>query len=165
MLLENLCKIILCIGVLGLYVFNNFWIWKIILLVNIDIYFKLRVKSVWVFEVVVSVIRVINLKVNKCKDILCIGIKLCKKYKIFDIFYDVFIFGLFGFKLKYFFINFGSNNGFLIYKILKYGKVLINIDLWVFIIEYEILLFIKEIKNFIIIFLEVEKGLVFYLEY
>lgn len=96
-------------------------------------YLKSWAKRFWALEAVVSAIRVINLKINKRKDISCTSIKLHKKkHKTFDTSYGAVTLGRLGFKLKYPFIYFGSNNGSLTHKTPKYGKVLINIDLWVF---------------------------------
>lgn len=92
-------------------------------------------------------------------------IVIAQKHKTFATSHDVLTFGLLGFKSKYPFINFGSNNGSLTNKTPTYGKVLNNIELSVFTTEYETLLLIKEIKNFTTISSEAEKRLVFHLEH
>lgn len=63
-------------------------------MLKIFILFKLRVRNVCVLEVVVSVLRVVNFKVNLCKVILFNGIKVCNmflkyfKYSLFLVFDD-----------------------------------------------------------------------------
>lgn len=69
-----------------------------------------------------------------------------------------------GFKLKYPFINFRSNNGPFIHKTPKYGEAFINVDLCDFTTEYETLLLIKYTKYFTTTSFEGEKGLAFHLE-